>query len=234
MPRPASRRAPARSTPALAPKTRAKTRQQHPPALPALLAQLDQIAADVEARTDDRDAAAVAVAVRQLVTLARQQGPEGARLTPTRTASAAGLCWRSGGSHTGEHIEAAPSPAHLEISEAMLEALTYLSDAQEAARRLALALGQHIEPRDLPDLRDDAQDLALCLDQLGGELGRCCHQLTGLGGGYKPHSLAANARDLAAVVGGLRARLRPERAAEDASTQRIAARIAAEHFARSA
>ena len=51
MPRPASRRAPARSTPALAPKTRAKTRQQHPPALPALLAQLDQIAADVEARS---------------------------------------------------------------------------------------------------------------------------------------------------------------------------------------
>ena len=120
----------------------------------------------------------------------------------------------------------------LEMAEATLEALAYLSDAQEAARRLAL--GQHIEPRDLPDLRANAQDLALCLDQLGGELGRCCHQLTGLGGGCKPHSLAANARDLAAVIGGLRAQLRPERAAEDASTQRFAARIAAEHFARSA
>ena len=89
-----ARKAPARSTSALAPKTRAKTLRQRPPALPALLAQLDQIAADVEARTDDRDAAAVAVAVRLVVTLARQQGPEGARLTPTRTAGAAGLCWR--------------------------------------------------------------------------------------------------------------------------------------------
>lgn len=68
--------------------------RQCPPALPAFLAQLDQIAADVEARTDDRDAAAVAVAVRLVVALARQQGPEGARLTPTRTAGTAGLCWR--------------------------------------------------------------------------------------------------------------------------------------------
>lgn len=225
---PTSPKAPARQR-----SPQAKALPQHPPALPALLAQLDQIAADVEARTDDRDAAAVAVAVRLVVTLARQQGPEGARLTPTRAASAAGLCWRSGGSQVGEHIEAAPSPAHLEISEATLEALTYLSDAQEAARRLALALGQHIEPRDLPDLRDDAQDLALCLDQLGGELGRCCYQLTGLGG-PGPRSLAVNVRDLAAIVAGLRARLRPDQAAEETSTQRIAARIAAEHFARSA
>jgi len=64
----------------------------------ALLAQLDQLAANVEASTDNRDAAAVAVAVRQLVMLARQQGPKGARLTPIRTTSTAGLYWRSGGS----------------------------------------------------------------------------------------------------------------------------------------
>lgn len=225
MARPASRKAPAsRSSP------QAKTLPRSPA---AFLAQLDQLAADVEASTDDRDAAAVAVAVRQLVALARQKAPEGARLTPTRTASAAGLCWRSGGSQGGEHIEAAPSPAHLEISEATLEALTYLSDAQEAARRLALALGQHIEPRDLPDLRDEAQDLALCLDQLGGELGRCCYQLTGLGG-PGPRSLAVNVRDLAAIVAGLRARLRPDQAAEETSASGAVARIAAQHFARSA
>lgn len=86
MARPASRKAPAsRSSP------QAKTLPRSPA---AFLAQLDQLAADVEASTDDRDAAAVAVAVRQLVALARQKAPEGARLTPTRTAGAAGLCWR--------------------------------------------------------------------------------------------------------------------------------------------
>ena len=86
---PTSPKAPARQR-----SPQAKALPQRPPALPVLLAQLAQLAADVEARTDDRDAAAVAVAVRLVVTLARQQGPEGARLTPTRTAGAAGLCWR--------------------------------------------------------------------------------------------------------------------------------------------
>lgn len=118
----------------------------------------------------------------------------------------------------------------LEMAEATLEALAYLSDAQEAARRLAL--GQHIEPRDLPDLRANAQDLALCLDQLGGELG-CCYRLTGMTG-PGPRSLVVNALDLAAVVAGLRARLCPEQTAEETSAHGTVARIAAQHFARSA
>lgn len=226
MARSVSRKAPAQ----------AKALPRRPLALPALLAQLDQLAADAEARSDERDAVAVAVAVRSLVRLARQQAPEGARLTPT---GAAGLCWRSGGSQGGEGIEAAPSspapsPAHLEMAEATLEALAHLSDAQEAARRLALALAHDIEPRDLPDLQDDARDLALCLDQLGGELSHCCYQATGLGGRGGRRSIVAQALDLASVVSGLRARLRPELAAEDAATRATAASIAARHFARSA
>jgi hypothetical protein len=66
-----------------------------PPTLAGFLAQLDELAATVETHTDDRDAYAVAVAVRELVKLARQQAPEGARIVPVRTADTAGLCWRS-------------------------------------------------------------------------------------------------------------------------------------------
>jgi hypothetical protein len=234
MARPAARKAPARSTSALATKTRAKTLPRSPA---AFLAQLDQIAADIEASTDDRDAAAVAVAVRQLVALARQKAPEGARLTPTRTASAAGLCWRSGGSHEGDGIEAAPhppSPSHLEMAEATLEALAYLNDAQETARRLASLMSGGIEPRDLPDAQDDVRDLAVCLDQLAAELGRCCYQLTGHGGGYRPRGLVSNALDLAGVVEGLRSQMQPGQTAKTRVFHRQLAGIASRHFARSA
>lgn len=127
----------------------------------------------------------------------------------------------------------APSPAHLEMAEATLGALEHLNDAQETARRLSTALALGASPRDLPDLVDEARDLAVCLDQLAAELGRCCYQLTGLGG-PGPRSLAVNVRDLAAIVAGLRARLRPDQAAEETSASGAVARIAAEHFARSA
>lgn len=62
--------------------------------LRGFLAQLDRLAASVEADTSDRDACAVAVAVRELVKLARQPAPDGARVAPLRTDDAAGLCWR--------------------------------------------------------------------------------------------------------------------------------------------
>lgn len=62
--------------------------------LRGFLAQLDRLAASVEADTSDRDTCAVAVAVRELVKLAKQKAPDGVWLTPTRTADAAGLCWR--------------------------------------------------------------------------------------------------------------------------------------------
>lgn len=68
-----------------------------PKGLRGFLAQLDQLAAAAEANANDRDACAVAVAVRELVKLARQPAPEGTRLTPTRTADGAGLCWHRSG-----------------------------------------------------------------------------------------------------------------------------------------
>ena len=51
--------------------------------------------ATVETHTDDRDACAVAVAVRELVKLARQQAPEGARIAPMHTPRAAGITTRA-------------------------------------------------------------------------------------------------------------------------------------------
>ena len=127
----------------------------------------------------------------------------------------------------------APTLAHLEISEATLDALAILADAQETARRLATLLRGGLEPRDLPDAQGDALSLTLCLDQLGGELGRCCYQLTGLGG-PGARSLVVNALDLAAVVAGLRAELRPEGDTEERSVQAQLAANAARHFGRSA
>jgi hypothetical protein len=122
------------------------------------------------------------------------------------------------------------SLAHLETAEATLEALAHLNDAQDAARRLSALLRGGLDVRELPDAQDDARDLELCLEQLAGELGRCCYQLTGCGGSYRPRSLVSNALDLAAVVAGLRAQLRPEGDEQERSTQALLAAHAARHF----
>ena len=48
----------------------------------------------VPAEKGSTGGAPATVAVREMVKLARQQAPEGARIAPVRTHDAIGLCWR--------------------------------------------------------------------------------------------------------------------------------------------
>jgi len=161
------------------------------------LAQLDRLAAAVEADTNDRDACAVAVAVRELVKLARQPAPEGARLTPTRTADGAGLRW-----HLQETAPSEPprlSPAHVALVGIVLGVAHVLADAQDHAGALRGQLREACNDSDDPILLEASEIadlLSLDLEMLGHETVACAAELTGNTEGSRSRSLLSAAMDL--------------------------------------
>lgn len=195
------------------------------------LAQLDQLAAAVEADTNDRDACAVAVAVRELVKLARQPAPEGTRLTPTRTADGAGLRWHPQKATPSE--PPALTPTHSSLVRLVIALMHGLAGAQDRAAALQGQLREACNDCDDPILLE-ASDLvgllSLDLVAIGHDAVACSAELTGCAEGARSQSLLSAALDLHDLSQGTLASRRE--ASEMLAVYKTRQRIAATHFHR--